>query len=120
MNQINDDFHKARQQIINDHPNFDTQKDSRITIFTNCIDGVYICFLVRGFDLQKPEWWTEKRSLIGGIIRPADKDMDIFIKGFDFFTVTAYFNLLIFALENGFRTFYKIVCPTKGKPPEDL
>jgi hypothetical protein len=42
--------------------------------------------------------------------------MDIFIKGFDSFTVTAYFNLLFIALENAFRTFYKIVCPTKQEP----
>ena len=42
-------------------------------------------------------------------------DMDIF-DGFDSFTVTAYFNLLIIALENGFRTFYKIVCPSKREP----
>jgi hypothetical protein len=120
MNQINGDFHEAIQQIINDHPNFDTQKDSRITIFTNCIvalDGVYICFIVRGFELRDPKWWTEKESLIGEIRRPKTvQDMDIFVKGFDSFTVTAYFNLLFIALENGFRTFYKIVCPTKGEP----
>jgi len=102
MDKINDDFHKARQQIITDHPNFDTQKDSRITIFTNCIvalDGVYICFIVRSFDLRQHKWWTEKRSLIGEIRRPeTDQDMDIFIDGFDSFTVTAYFNILIFKL----------------------
>jgi hypothetical protein len=40
----------------------------------------------------------------------------MFVGGFDYFIVTAYFNLLFIALENGFRTFYKIVCPTKGKP----
>ncbi len=94
MNQINDDFHKARQQIINDHPNFDTQNDSRITIFTNCIvalDGAYICFIVRSIDLRQPKWWTEKRSLIGEIRRPeTDQDMAIFVKGFDSFTVTVY------------------------------
>ena len=53
MNQITEDFHTARQDIINDHPNFDIKKDSRITIFTNCIvalDGAYICFIVRNFE----------------------------------------------------------------------
>jgi hypothetical protein len=119
MDQIFEDFSTARQQIINGHPKFDEEKDSRITIFTNCmvaLDGVYICFIVRRFDLLEPKWWTEKESMIGEIRRPADNDMDIFINGFDSFTVTAYFNLLFIALENGFSTFYKIVCPTKGKP----
>lgn len=120
MDQINDGFHNARQQIIDDNPTFDTKKDSRITIFTNCIvalDGVYICFLVRSFDLRKSKWWDDKRSMIGEIRRPEDQaSEDIYIKGFDSFTVTAYFNLLFIALENGFRTFYKIVCPTRREP----
>jgi hypothetical protein len=120
MDQILDDFSTATQQIINDQPNFDKEKDSRITIFTNCmvaLDGVYICFIVRRFDLREPKWWDEKRSLIGEIRKPEDQaNEDIFIRGFDSFTVTAYFNLLFIALENGFRTFYKIVCPTKHQP----
>lgn len=122
MDKIFEDFSTARDQIINDNPSFDTKKDSRITIFTNCIvalDGVYICFIVRRFDLRDPNWWIAKRSLIGEIRRPKDQaDEDTFIKGFDSFTVTAYFNLLIVALENGFRTFYKIVCPTKREPED--
>jgi hypothetical protein len=39
-----------------------------------------------------------------------------FVYGFDTFTVTAYFNLLFIALENGFRSFYKHVCPSKKEP----
>jgi hypothetical protein len=81
------------------------------------LNGVYICIIVRRFDLRDPDWWIAKRSLIGEITRPKDQaDEDIFIKGFDSFTVTAYFNLLFIALENGFRTFYKTVCPTKREP----
>jgi hypothetical protein len=79
--------------------------------------GVYICFIVRRFDLRESKWWDEKRSLIGEVRRPKGQtNEDIFIKGFDSVTVTAYFNLLFIALENGFRTFYKIVCPTKPEP----
>lgn len=115
--QISENFSTARQQIINDRPNFDRIKDSRITIFTNCIvvlHGIYICLIVRDEELWDDKWWTEKEKLIGKIGRPAQKDM--FVGGFDSFTVTAYFNLLFIALENGFSTFYKIVCTTKGKP----
>jgi hypothetical protein len=122
MDQIFDNFSTAREQIINGHPDFDKEKDSRITIFTNCmvaLDGVYICFIVRRFDLRDSNWWMAKRSLIGEIRRPKDQaNEDIFIKGFDSFTVTAYFNLIFIALENGFRTFYKIVCPTKHEPDD--
>jgi hypothetical protein len=123
ISRISDNFSAVIQQILDNHPNFDQTKDSRITTFTSCIvvlDGIYICLIVRGFELRKPEWWTEKRSLIGEIRRPVhDEDVDTFVKGFDSFTVTAYFNLLFIALENGFRTFYKVVCPTK-KVPKDF
>jgi hypothetical protein len=121
MDQIFEDVSTAREHIINGHPNFDEEKDSRITIFTNCmvaLDGVYICFIVRRFDLRESKWWDEKRSLIGEIRKPEDQaNEDIFIKGFDSFTVTAYFNLLFIALENGFRTFYKRF-PTKHEPDD--
>jgi hypothetical protein len=104
MSQVNQNFQKARQRIMDEHPNFDQIKDSRITIFNNCIvalDGVYVCFIVRSFELWEDSWW---------------KKMDAQIHGFDSFTVTAYFNLLFIALENGFRSFYKHVCPSKKEP----
>jgi hypothetical protein len=44
------------------------------------------------------------------------KDLSMFVYGFDSFTVTAYFNLLVIALENGFRSFYKHVCPSNKEP----
>ena len=49
-----------------------------------------------------------------GIRIPDPKN--VFIKGFDTFTVTSYFSLLFIALENGLRTFYRPVCPLKDKP----
>jgi hypothetical protein len=119
MGQVTDNFHTARQEIMDQHPNFDRIKDSRITIFTNCIvalDGVYICFIVRSFELWDDKWWNKMKSLIGEIRRPAQKDMSTFVGGFDSFTITAYFNLLVIALENGFRTFYKPVFPSKLEP----
>ena len=39
-----------------------------------------------------------------------------YVGGFDSFTITAYFNLLVIALENGFRSFYKPVFPSKNVP----
>jgi len=79
MYQISDDFSAARQQIINHHPNFDQIKDSRITIFTNCIvvlHGICICLIVRDEELWDDRWWTEKQKIcdnsdtINTIIRP--------------------------------------------------
>ena len=117
MTQITNEFELARKEIIDKHPNFDKLKDSRITIFTNCIvalDGVYVCFIVRSFELWEDEWWMKMRCKIGEFRIPTPKD--VFIKGFDSFTVTSYFDLLFIALENGFRTFYTPVCPLKKKP----
>ena len=54
--------------------------------------------------------------LIGKIRRPVPKDMSMFVYGFDSFTITAYFNLLFIALENGFRSFYKSVFPLNKEP----
>jgi hypothetical protein len=117
MTQITGEFELVRKEIIDNHPTFDKLRDSRITIFTNCIvalDGVYVCFIVRSFELWEDEWWMKMRSKIDEIRTPAPRNE--FIKGFDSFTVTSYFNLLFIALENGFRTFYKPVCPLKKKP----
>lgn len=122
MIQIADNFRTARKEIIDDHHNFNQIKDSRITIFSNCIvviDGIYICLIVRSDDLWEDKWWIEKENLIGKIRRPEQKDKRMFVGGFDSFTVMAYFNLLFIALENGFRTFYNVVCPTK-KVPDDF
>lgn len=117
MNQLTNKFESARQVIMDNHPNFDKIKDSRITIFTNCIvalDGTYICFMVREFELWEDEWWIKMRRVIGEIRIPTPKNM--FIKGFDSFTITAYFSLLFNALENGFRSFYKAIFPSKTIP----
>jgi hypothetical protein len=119
MIQINENFHAARQEIMDKYVNFNTLKDSRITIFTNCIvalDGVYICFLIRSYDIWEDDWWKKKERLIGEIRRPPQEDMPTFVYGFDSFTLTAYFNLLFIALENGLRSFYKPVFPTKNVP----
>jgi hypothetical protein len=37
MIQVNENFYAARQEIMNHHPNFNRTKDSRITVFINCI-----------------------------------------------------------------------------------
>ena len=55
----------------------------------------------------------KKNAQIGEIRIPEQKYLSMFVHGFDSFTVTAYFNLLFIALENGFSTFYKHVCPSK-------
>ncbi len=117
MTQITDEFESARKEIMDNHPNFDQLKDSRITIFTNCIvalDGVYVCFIVRSFELWEDEWWKKMKGKLGEFRIPDPRN--VFVKGFDSFTVTSYFNLLFIALENGFRTFYKPVCPLKKEP----
>jgi hypothetical protein len=71
---------------------------------------------VRSFELRDDRWWEKMKGLIGEIRRPPQEDMDLFVRGFDSFTVTAYFNLLFIALENGFRSFYKPVLPYKKEP----
>jgi hypothetical protein len=117
MSQINGNFQTARQEIMDEYPNLDRIKDSRITVFTNCIvalDGVYICFIVRSFELWDDRWWKKMDDQIDEIRIPQQKDLSMFVHGFDSFTVTAYFNLLVIALENGFRSFYKHVCPSKN------
>jgi hypothetical protein len=127
INQLTNKFQSARQDIIDNHPNFDTLKDSRITVFTNCIltlDGTYICFMVREFELWEDEWWKEMNRKVGGITISSPKNVfiriptpkNVFIKGFDHFTITAYFSLLFNALENGFRSFYKSIFPSKAIP----
>jgi hypothetical protein len=119
MIQINQNFQAARQEIMDEHPNFDQIKYSRIIVFTNCIvalDGVYICFIVRSFELLDDRWWKKLDAQIGEIGIPQQKELGLFVHGFDSFTVTAYFNLLFIALENGFRSFYKHVCPSKNEP----
>src|SRR5437764_3679939 len=115
MTQITNEFESERKKIMDKHPNFDQLKDSRITIFTNCIvalDGVYVCFIVRSFELWEDDWWRKIRGKVAEIRRPTPRD--VFIKGFDSFSVTSYFNLLFIALENGFRTFYKPACSKKA------
>jgi hypothetical protein len=119
MIEITENFQAARQEIMDEHPNFDQIKDARISIFTNCIvalDGVYICFIVRSFELWDDKWWKKMQDLIGEIRRPQQKHIDWFVGGFDSFTVTAYFSLLFIAIENGIRSFYKHVCPSKKEP----
>jgi hypothetical protein len=62
MIQVNEDFHAARQEIFDKYPSFDREKDARITVFTNCIlvlDGVFICFRVRSYDLEEDDWWKK-------------------------------------------------------------
>jgi hypothetical protein len=100
------------------HPYFEELKDSRITIFTNCIvalDGVIVCFIVRSFELWEDEWWENIRQRVHEFKKPEPRGA--YVKGFNSFTVTSYFNLMFIALENSFRTFYKLACPSKAKEP---
>lgn len=119
MIDVNENFHAARQEIMDRHPGFDQIKDARITVFTNSIvalDGVYICFIVRNYELWDNKWWGNMKHKTGEIRRPPQEDMPLYVHGFDSFTITAYFNLLFIALENGFRSFYKPVFPSKNVP----
>lgn len=77
-----------------------------------------MCFIMRTFGLKNRELWKELRTKVGvGRLPPQeDDDYKLFLRGFDSFTVTAYFNLLFIALENGFRTFYKPVCQSIDIP----
>jgi hypothetical protein len=80
------------------------------------LDGVYICFIVRTFELRDDKWWKKMEGLIGEIRNKQQKHIDWFVGGFDSFTVMAYFSLLFITIENGFRSFYKHVCPSKNEP----
>jgi hypothetical protein len=85
MIQINEYFHAARQEIFDKYPTFDQEKDARITVFTNCIlalDGVYICFMVRSYELWENDWWEKMKRLIGEIRRRNDhNDKSSLLKG---------------------------------------
>jgi hypothetical protein len=73
MSQINQNFQAIRQEIMDEHPNFDQIKDSRISVFTNCIValyGVYICFIVRSFDLWDDRWWKKMEAQVSEIRIP--------------------------------------------------
>jgi hypothetical protein len=57
--QIGNAFHATQQLIMIKHPDI-KQDDSRIAVFTKCyivIDSIYICSIVRSYELSGPDWW---------------------------------------------------------------
>jgi hypothetical protein len=110
--QISKDFHNAQQEIMTQHPDINPSNDARLTVFTNCyivIDSIYICSIVSSYELSEPGWWNKLilENKISG--KPTDQALRIFVRGFDSFTITAYFTLLFIAIENSFRAFHKAV-----------
>jgi len=48
--QINENFYSARQQIIDEHPNFDKINDSRIALSNNKVK-IWSCFFASSWNL---------------------------------------------------------------------
>jgi hypothetical protein len=117
--QIGKDFHRTQQEILIEHPYINALKDARATVFTNCyvvVDSIYVCLVVRSYELFEAEWWSKLRhenKIAGG---PTNEALPVFVKGFDSFTITAYFNLSFIAIENSFRAFHKAIRPSKDVP----
>ena len=57
---IRNNFNKAREHIISNHQNIDTNKDARITIFSKIIivlDSTALYFILHQFHLTNLAWW---------------------------------------------------------------
>ena len=71
---------------MDEHTNFDQTKDALVTIFTNCIvalDGIYVSFMVRSFELWDDKWWKKMDHQIGAIRMPEQKLLEMFVDAFD-------------------------------------
>jgi hypothetical protein len=65
LGRISKEFHDVQQEIMTQHPELNALKDARLTVFTNCylvIDSVYVCLIVRSYELFDNKWWSKLRS----------------------------------------------------------
>ena len=73
--QIGKDFHRTQQEILIEHPYINALKDARAIVFTNCyvvVDSIYVCLVVRSYELFEAEWWSKLRhenKIAGGPTR---------------------------------------------------
>jgi hypothetical protein len=62
---IRTNYFEARQEIMNNFPGYDRERDVRINIFSKCInalDGLYLGMVFFNNHLTEPAWWTETAS----------------------------------------------------------
>jgi hypothetical protein len=60
--QLGKDFHNAQCKIMKEHHDINASNDARITVFTNCyivLDGIYICLVVRSYEICELDWWSK-------------------------------------------------------------
>ena len=116
--QISNGFHVAQLQLMKKRPDIQ-QHDARIAVFTKCyivIDSIYICSIVRSYELSEPDWWDRYKDEDKIANRPPDEQLPELKKAFDSFTISAFFSLLFTAIESSFRAFHKAVYPQLKLP----
>ena len=108
---LNNKFENARSLYIKKHPNFDGDKDARITIFSKVmavLEVISVLLLFKTFNLKTDEWWEEiqKKSKILDLQFNVQKD--ILASRTDMVLIYSYFLSLFASLESSFRILVKI------------
>jgi hypothetical protein len=103
---IHNNFHKAREHIISNHQNIDTNKDARITIFSKIIivlDSTALYFILHQFHLTNLAWWKNislKKIGDSKIINPSEEVIPQLVEAFDHFMTVSFVQLLFSSLES--------------------
>src|SRR5215213_7119798 len=114
---IRNNFHKAREHLISDHQNIDTNEDARITIFSKIIivlDSTTLYFTLHKFHLTDPAWWKNISSTkIGNsiVINPSEEVIPQLVDAFDQFITVSFVQLLFSSLESSLRIFLRALDP---------
>ena len=110
---IRNNFHKAREHIISNHQNIDTNKDARITIFSKIIivlDSTALYFILHQFHLTNLAWWKNislKKIGDSKIINPSEEVIPQLVEAFDHFMTVSFVQLLFSSLESSLRIFLR-------------
>jgi hypothetical protein len=114
---IHNNFHKAREHIISNHQNIDTNKDARITIFSKIIivlDSTALYFILHQFHLTNLAWWKNislKKIGDSKIINPSEEVIPQLVEAFDHFMTVSFVQLLFSSLESSLRIFLRALDP---------
>jgi hypothetical protein len=86
LSQIGKDFHDAQHEIITKHPDINTSKDARVTVFTNSyivLDSIYVCLIVRSYEIGEPDWWSKLVQENKLAVKPSIEAMSEFVGAFN-------------------------------------
>ena len=117
--QISREFHDVQNKIIREHRGINTSKDARVTVFTKCyivLDSIYVCLIVRAYEIPEPDWWDKLVQENKSIGKPSIEALSGFLDGFNTFVLCAYLSLLSGAIESVFRAFHKALFPSDKIP----